>query len=546
MRISTLDIVILVVYFIAMAAIGPICYRRSKTTEGYFVGNRSFPGWLIGLSMFATSISSVTFVAYPADAYKTAYLRLLPCLMLPLGIFIASMVFLPFFRRAHVTSAFEYLEGRFGAKVRVYAAAAFIAGQFLRLSLVLFLVSLLVHEMTGLNPYLCILIGGAVTSFYTITGGIEAVIWTDFIQSFLLWGGGFLCLFLMISRLDGGLWTIVSTAYADGKFMLGDLNMATKTLERAPLGLSLSNKTVSMMLILGLTAWLNEYSSNQNVIQKYVAAKNPREATKAIWICCLCSVPTWAFFMFLGTSLYVYFKLNPSPAAADMLTGANGAKADSILPYFMIHHLPPGVSGLVIASVLAAAMSSLSSSINAISAVSVVDIYKRHIAIGRSDGHYVIAAKTIAVLSSIIMLAGAALLMEADSKTLQDSATKLGALFGAGLLGLYMLGFLTRRGDGRAVAVGIVATLLFTAWISAIEMKLITADGLFATGFPAPMAQWIAKPMDTYYAGLIGNFLMFFLSYMFAAILFPSKRDLTNLTVWTTPRGAYQEAEPAK
>jgi SSS family solute:Na+ symporter len=546
MRISTLDMVILIVYFIGMAAIGPICARRSKTTEGYFVGNRSFPGWLIGLSMFATSISSVTFVAYPADAYKTAYLRLLPCLMLPLGIFIASKIFLPFCRRAHVTSAFEYLEGRFGPGVRAYAAAAFIAGQFLRLSLVLFLVSLLVHEMTGLDPYFCILVGGVVTSFYTITGGIEAVIWTDFIQSFLLWGGGFLCLFLIIWRIPGGLGTIISTANADGKFMLGDLNMATKTLEHAPLGLSLSHKTVSMMLILGLTAWLTEYSSNQNVIQKYVAAKNPREATKAIWICCLCSVPTWAFFMFLGTSLYVYFKLNPSPEAADMLTGANGAKADAILPYFMINHLPSGVSGLVIAGVLAAAMSSLSSSINAISAVTVVDIYKRHIAIDRGDKHYVFVAKTIAVISSVLMLAGAALLMQADSKTLQDSATKLGSLFGAGLLGLYMLGFLTKRGDGRAVAVAIGCTLLWTAWMSAIEMGLVKPEWIMGFGVPQNAAAWLAKPMDTYYAGLIGNGLMFFVSYAFAALFFRTKRDLTNLTVWTTPSGANEEAEPAK
>ena len=545
MRISTLDIVILVIYFIGMAAIGPICSRRSKTTEGYFVGNRSFPGWLIGLSMFATSISSVTFVAYPADAYKTAYLRLLPCLMLPVGIYIASKIFLPFFRRANVTSAFEYLEGRFGAGVRAYAAAAFIAGQFLRLSLVLFLVSLLVHEMTGLDPYVCILLGGVVTSFYTITGGIEAVIWTDFIQSFLLWGGGFLCLFLIMSRIDGGLGTIISTATADGKFMLGDLDTATKQLQRAPLGLSLNNKTITMMLLLGLLNWLTEYSSNQNVIQKYVATKNPREATKAIWICCLCSVPTWAFFMFLGTSLYVYFKLNPSPEAADMLTGANNAKADQILPYFMIHHLPAGISGLVIAGVLAAAMSSLSSSINAISAVSIVDIYKRHVAKGRTDKHYVIAAKTIAVISSILMLAGAALLMSADSKTLQDSATKLGSIFAAGLLGLYMLGFLTKRGDGRAVAVGIVCTLLFTAWISVAEMGLFTAADLTATlGISEGVANWIVRPVDTYYTRIIGDILIFCVSYALAVVLFPNKRDLTNLTVWTTPRVPVEDVQP--
>ncbi|HUW60806.1 MAG TPA: sodium/solute symporter [Candidatus Bathyarchaeia archaeon] len=541
-----LDIVVLVIYFIGMASIGPICSRRSRTTEGYFLGNRSFGGWLIGITMFATSISSITFVAYPADAYKTAYLRFLPCLMLPVGIFIASLVFLPYFRRAHITSAFEYLEGRFGPRIRVYAAAAFLVGQLFRQSMVLYLVSLLVYEMTGFNPYVCILIGGVVTAFYTVTGGIEAVIWTDFIQSFLLWGGGLLCFFVIMFSIDGGLGRIISEAWADGKFMLGDLNMQSNRLERAPLGFSLTNKTVLMMLLLGLSNWLTEYSSNQNVIQKYVATKNPKEATKAIWVCCACSVPTWGFFMLLGTALYVYFKLNPAPEAMDMLTGANGAKADGILPFFVIKRLPAGLSGLVIAGVLAAAMSSISSSINCVSAVSVVDIYKRHIAIRRSDRHYVVAAKLVSVTSAVFMLAGAALLMSAQDKTLQDTATKIGSLLAAGLLGLYLLGFLTRRGDGRAVAVGIVCTVLFTLYMMGVEFKWISAGMFVSVGFSEGAANWLARPIDTYYTTLVGNTIMFAVSYLFAAILFRSKRDLTNLTVWTTPRVPVEEVEPVK
>ncbi|HRZ18142.1 MAG TPA: sodium:solute symporter, partial [Candidatus Hydrogenedentes bacterium] len=147
----TVDIVVLVVYFLAMASMGPYFARRNKSTENYFVGGRSYPGWLIGLSMFATSISSITFVAYPGDAYKTAYLRFLLCLTLPLGIFIASKVFLPFYRRAQITSAFEYLEARFGAGTRAYAATAFIIAQITRLGLILYLVSVLVQEMTGLS-----------------------------------------------------------------------------------------------------------------------------------------------------------------------------------------------------------------------------------------------------------------------------------------------------------------------------------------------------------------------------------------------------------
>ncbi len=506
---------VLVIYFVAMAAMGPYFARKNKTTENYFLGGRSFPGWLIGLSMFATSISSITFVAYPADAYKTAYLRFLPCLMLPLGIFLASKIFLPFYRRAHITSAFEYLEVRFGSGTRAYAATAFVIGQVTRLGMILYLVSMLVQEMTGLNAYYSILLGGVITSFYTITGGIEAVIWTDFFQSFLLWFGGFAILVIIIMNVDGGLSTIISVAAADGKFMLGDLDTATGELVRAPRGFSLVEKTVLMMLLVGLTNWLTEYSSNQNVIQKYVATKDPKNATQAIWICCLCSVPTWAFFMFLGTALYVYFKLNPDPSALAMLDGT--ARADSIVPYFVIQKMPVGLSGLVIAGVLAAAMSSLSSSINAISAVTIVDIYKRHVAKDKSEQHYMRAARVVSLVASVLMLGFAIVLLSATDKTLQDTATKLAAILGGGLLGLYFLGFLTRRGDGRAVGVAIVCTLAFSLWLALVEMKVI--EGVV--------------PFETYYGGLVANLIMFVVAYLLGCALFPTRRDLTNLTVWT-------------
>ena len=527
---TKLDWTILVIYFISMAMIGPLVSRKGKTTEGYFVGNRSYSGWLIGITMFATSISSITFMAYPADAYKTAYLRFMICLMLPVAVYIASHVFLPFYRRGKITSAFEYLEMRFGPGVRAYAASAFILGQLLRLSMILYLVSLLVHEMTGMHPFLCILVGGAVTSLYTVMGGIEAVVWTDFIQSFLLWGAGLICLLTIMSKVDGGLFRILREAAADGKFMIGDLNQTTGKLEPARWGFSLNEKTLLMMFLIGMNNWLTEYSSNQNVIQKFCATKSAKEARKAIWVCVLCSVPTWGFFMILGTALYVYYKLHPDPQAHAMLTGA--MKADQILPHFVVQVLPAGFSGLVIAGVLAAAMSSLSSSINAISAVSIVDIYRRHLVPGKDDTHYVRVAKSIAFVSAVIMILGAAILMAADSKTLNDTSTKLAALAAGGLLGLYGLGFLTKRGDGRAVALGIVAMLIFSAWMSAVELKWVTFEGLQAIGFGDRFARLFAKPMDTYYAGMCGNIVMFVLAYVLSART-ESDKNLRNLTIWT-------------
>lgn len=516
-----LDIGILVLYFVSMSLMGLYFARRATSTEGYFVGNRAYPGWLIGISLFGATISSITFVAYPADAYKTAYLRLLICFMLPIGVLIASRFFVPFFRRGKITSAFQYLEGRFGPKTRAYAASVFIIAQCIRISLIQFLVAMLMQEITGWNVIFCILLGGVVTAFYTVAGGIEAVIWTDFIQSIIFTLGGLLILITIVLKLPGGLGQIVSVGMADGKFMFGDLNVADGQLHRAPWGFSLTEKTVVMLLLIGLFQWLAEYSSNQEVIQKYCTSKTPQDVRKAMWICCWCSLPTWCYFMFLGTALYVFFKEFPDPNAADMLSGVK--KAEEILPYFITHYMPRGFAGFVIAAVLAAAMSSMSSAMNSISAVGITDIYKRHMAKDRDDRHYVLAAKWITVASSAIMIGGAYLLVKTDSKTLQHLSTEFASIIAGGLLGLYMLGFFTTRGDGRAVFVGILFAVGFSAFISFAGLGWLP-DGL---------TKAVERNFDTYYTGVVGNVVMFVLGFLMACILPERPRDLTNLTVWT-------------
>lgn len=532
-KFGIIDWTIVIVYFIAMASIGPYFARRNKSTDGYFVGNRSFPAWLLGLAMFATSISSVTVVAYPADAYKTAYLRLLPALMLPVGIFIASVTILPMFRRSRCTSAFEYLEDRFGPGVRVYAAIAFLVTQVARISTILFLVSLVFEQMTDANPYVCIAAGGLVIAIYTVSGGIRAIVTAQFMQAFLLWFGAILCFIMVVRGIDGGITTIISTAMADGKFMLGDLNQATNRIEKVD-WFSLQNKAIIMMLLIGLNNWLTEYSGNQNTIQKYVAAKNPREATRSIWICCLCSVPTWAFFMFLGTSLYVFYKVNPDPEAANILAGVGEAKAESILPYFCVQNLPTGVLGLVITGVLAAAMSASASSVNAISAVTITDIYRRHLVKNGSDRHYVNAARIVTAISALAMMGGAVLFLKLSKLTLQDTGTKLAALLWMGILGIYILGFFTTRGNSKSVFTGVVCTLIFTGYIAAIELKWVTKAKLIDWfGMSDSWAAYFARPIDTYYTGIFGNLILFLVAYFVATLFQQKTRDLTNLTIWT-------------
>jgi SSS family solute:Na+ symporter len=501
MSLHWLDYLTLTLYLAAILGMGFFFARKNVNTEEYFLGGRSFTGWVIGLSLVGTSISSVSFLAYPADAYKTAWLRYLPNLMLPIGVLIAAKYFLPFFRRGNVTTAYEYLEERFGPSVRIYGAVAFIAAQLFRISMILYLLSLLIQQMTGFDITTCIVLGGVFVAVYTILGGIDAVIWTDVMQTIVLVFGGLLCMVIIVMELPGGFAQIFSVASDHGKFAFAELREGT--LHPVSWDISLLNKTATMMLLIGLINWLTEYCANQNTVQRYCAAKSTEEAKRGMLVCVCASLPIWAFFMFLGTSLYVFFQQFPAEPATAMLTGEQ--KAEQILPYFITHYLPPGVVGIVLAAAAAAAMSSLDSSINAITTVSIVDIYRRHLAKGRDDGHYLKMAWLIATVTSVLMIVGAIYLAVTETRTLQHTATILIALLSGGLLGLYLLGFFTRLGDARAIWCGIACTMVFTGWVT------LGKNGMLPEG--------MTIPFDLYYTGIIGNIIMFVIGFTMGHLL---------------------------
>lgn len=512
--ISVIDIGVIVLFFVAMIAMGLYFSRKNKGTEEYFVGGRSYGGWIIGISLVGTYISSITFVSFPADAYKTSWIRFLPNLMLPICTFIAAYVFLPFFRRIKGVSAYEYLEHRFGSPVRFYASFAFIVSQVVRLSIMLYLVALLFQEITGLDPKYCIIICGVIVAFYTILGGIDAVIWTDVVQTLILALGSIICLIVIIIKLPGGLGQLFSVAWEHNKLSFCDFQNGTVT--PLPWGISITQKTGTMMFLFGLTYWLSSYSTSQITIQRYYTTKDTHQARKAMWIATCTCLPIWAFYMFLGTALYVFFIQFPAVEAKEILDGAR--KAEQILPFFIVKYLPRGVIGVVIASALAAAMSSLSASINSVSTSFVVDIYKRFFVKTKADKHYLHAALWVAVVSSVIMIAGAIVLVNVKTNTLQDATNIIASLLGGGLLAIYMCGFFTKRADSRAVLFGLFCTLLFTAWTILAERKMLPDK--------------LNVPFDLYSTMLLGNIIMF-VAIMAASVVLPRKKPLeVGLTIY--------------
>ncbi|PCJ51217.1 MAG: sodium:solute symporter [Candidatus Hydrogenedentota bacterium] len=517
---SGLDILVLVLYFGGICIAGVYFSRRNTTTEAYFLGNRNFPAWAIGISLVGTSISSISFLAFPGDAFKTGWLRLLPSLSMPIAILIASIWILPFFRSRNFVSAFEYLELRFGPSTRLYGAIAFIIAQLMRIGFILFLLSLLIHEFSGLPLWVCIVFSGIFVSFYTILGGFEAVVWTDVVQTIVLLIGGVFCLYVIVDALPGGFSQIISEATAADKFSMSEFNVESQTFKSPLWTISLTKKTALMMLLVGLVNWLTEYSSNQNVIQRYCASRTTRDAQKAMWICTISSIPIWSFFMFLGTALWVFYKQFPTPETDGMLVGGivNGIemKADQVLPFFIVEQLPNGIAGLVIAAVMAAAMSSLDSSINAISTVSITDIVKRHLKPGQEDSYYLKLAHRIAMATSVFMIVAAIVFAYSPGKTAQDTYTVMVAITAGGLLGLFMLGFVTKSGDGRSIAWAIGCTIAFTLY------RVLEGRGFVP-----------AIPIDSYYTGIVGHVLMFVIGWVLGSFMQTTPRDLTNLTLWT-------------
>ncbi|HKK51906.1 MAG TPA: sodium:solute symporter, partial [Myxococcota bacterium] len=384
-------------------------------------------------------------------------------------------------------TAYEYLEHRFGPSIRAYGAVTYIAAQLLRVSFILYLVALMLHELTGIDEVTCILVAGLFVALYTIVGGIDAVIWTDVIQTVVLASGSLLCLGIIVWLLPGGLGQVFEIAWAHDKFALGDL--VDGRLVRTSWGLDLGEKTIPLMLVMSLNFFLTEFVTTQHYIQRYCAASSLGEARRALWTTVWVGVPTWLFYMFLGTALFAFFQVFPAPEATAMLEGR--AKPEGIVPFFVLSYLPPGLAGLVIAAALAAGMSSLDSSINAISTVWIVDLYRRHWVKEREDRHYLRVAWGIAALASLAMLGGAILMLEAPGPSLQDISIRLTSLLGGGLLGIYLIGFLTRRGDARAVWAGIACTATFTLWTMGV--------------FP----ERLSVPFDLYYTAALGNVVMF-------------------------------------
>ncbi|MEM9658310.1 MAG: sodium:solute symporter, partial [Planctomycetota bacterium] len=433
-------------------------------------------------------LSSITYMAIPAKAYAQDFVYLIGNLMIPVVAPIAVYLALPFFRRIDATSAYEYLEKRFNRPVRLFASGSFTLFHVFRMGIVMSLAALALATVTPMTPRQCVMLMGAISVVYCTLGGVEAVIWTDTIQTFVLLGGAAICLGVTIAGCNAGAF---STAWADGKLHVANFHLD-------PTSASLA---LWVVVIGGIGQNLSSYTADQAVVQRYMTTPDQRRAAGSIWLAALLAVPASLLFYFMGVGLYAFYKSHPEKLDPTFMT-------DQILPLFIASELPVGVAGLIVAGIFAAAQSTVSTSMNS-TATAIVTDYLRPFHTFRSERTYLAAARTLSFCFGALGTAIGLSFVDPEIRSLFDQAIKIIGLFMGVLGGLFALGMLTRRASGAGALLG--------ALVGATAMGLLP---------------FYSKIHGFLYAA-IGIAVCFGVGY-FASWALPSRyRDLAGLTIYS-------------
>ncbi len=474
-----IDWLVLAAYFLGTMSIGFYFWRRSRSTEGFTAGGRSLSGLLCGLSIFATYLSSISFLALPGSAYATNWNAFTFSIALLPATWIGVRWFLPYYRRSQEVSAYAHLEHRFGPWARTYASVFYLLTQISRMGAVMYLMALPLSVLLGWDIRVLILITGVSVTLYTFVGGITAVIWADALQALVLMGGAFVCLGVMLAGMPEGPGQIFTIAAEHNKLSLGSF------------GASVSTSTFWVVLIYGLTINLQNFGIDQNYIQRYIASRSDAEAEKSVWLGGLLYIPVSAVFFFIGTSLFAYYHARPDDldalrsAVAVQRLAAGGVTAaapdyagrfeetkaeltdedlgDRVFPQFIGSQLPAGVTGLLIAAIFAAAMSTVSTSLNSSATLIMRDYYQRYVNPQASDRQSMIALYAGTIVWGALGT-GVALLMIHIRGAL-DAWWTLASIFSGGMVGLFLLGMISRRAGNPAAATAVVAGLLVIVWM---------------------------------------------------------------------------------
>jgi solute:Na+ symporter, SSS family len=500
-----LDYVVIILSLLVSLYIGVYFAKRQKDTKNYYAASGNIPAWAIGMSILATLISSITFLAYPGEGYSSNWIRLVQGLMVPVVLLFLVWFIVPLYRKVIGLSAYEYFEKRFGFFARIYGSLGFALMHFSKMGTVFFLLSLAIAKMLGFSTLSVIFIVGIAVIIVTVLGGIEAVIWLDVIQGFLLIGGGIVALLVLLFTPEGGPAAVWTTAMEAGRIGFG------------PYDWDFVHLTFWVMAINGIFYAIQKYGTDQTIVQRYLTAKSDKEAIRASLIGVLLSVPVWALFMFIGTALFAYYQLMP-------VSIPEGTRPDAIFPLFIMNELPIGVTGLILAALIAAAISSLDSDLNCLSAIGVEDYYKRFRP-QSTDAQQLNIGRWLVVASGLGAILVATFYVYAGNKGVLSIIFTLYAIFSGGIAGLFLLGLFSRRANKQGLYFGIAACVLFTGWAVLTSTpigdnnKIILDLGNFN------------YTQHKYMLGVYSHFVLFIVGYL-ASLFFPKPEIDDNLTIY--------------
>ena len=462
-----IDFIVFIVFTLGVVVFGCSFFKKGSSADEFTSAGHSIPGWVVGMSIFATYVSSISYIGYPGKAFASNWNAFVFSLSIPIASYFAAKYFVPFYRHSGSVSAYTFLEEKFGAWARLYASACYLLTQIARMGSILYLLAVPMYILMGWNLHAVIVLTSIGIIIYSMLGGLKAVIWADAIQGIILIGGAVLCLgILMFSMPEGPMQTFDMVIHSPqgNKFSLGEFTG------------DLTTSTFWVCLIYGVFINLQNYGIDQNYVQRYHAAKTDKAAKFSALFGGYLFIPVSALFFLIGSALYAYYTAGVAPLPAEI-----ASKPDYVFPYFIVNGLPVGLRGLLIASIFAAGMSTVSTSVTSAATIILTDYARPFFLKAREERDHlphheperhqrlelaVVRLSSVAVGVLGIIVAIAMLSVE----SIIDAWWTLSSIFSGGMLGLFLLGCVPQKINRLAALIGCVVGVIVIAWISLADL----------------------------------------------------------------------------
>lgn len=487
------DYVVIAAYLIGVAISGIISGGKQKSVDDYFLGGKSMAWWAVGFSIVASETSTLTFISIPGLAFKSNMHFLQLIFGYFFGRIIVSLVFIPAYYRGSIETAYDFLGKRFSPFLRKFTSSVFIVTRVLASGVRLFATSIPIHIITGWDYGACILVIGFFTLVYTYVGGLKAVVAMDVVQLFIYLGGAVVSMCIILNNLPHGWKDVAAFAAGNGlnKFEILNLDLGNGIMD------FLSSPYTLIGGVLGGTFLsMASHGTDQLLVQRLLGCKSAKEAQKALMLDASLIIIQFLFFLVLGLCLFAFYR--------GQTFGQLGlSSSDEVFPKFIIENLPAGLSGFVIAGVLASAMGSLSSSISSLASSTYLDLFRpfrKKETMGEEKG--IFWSRSFTLFWGIVLIFGAMLFINTKSPVV-ELGLKIASITYGGLLGTFFLGlFFKKTGSidaciGLISALGVMALVLFLTGIDYTWHTLIGCVVCLITGNMSRLLQWCFKGRGT-------------------------------------------------